>query len=522
MKLDADSLLSCRKCGATSPSRIKINSSLHILMFPCGHSRKERFTASGSVKLTATDIKFEAKKRLFSESDDWASCDGSKLAYEYQIDGVKFVERCGGSALIADDMGLGKTIQFLLFLKRHYDTSTPCLITTKSAVVVQFAKEFQQWVSPKLFQVMPITDRAHIIPGFPCYVISHDMLARKGVVQKLATIGIKCICVDESQAFKDGDSARTKALIDLITLCKIEKRVFLSGTPIKSRASEYFTILNLIDPKNFTSKAMFRNYWLDGERIAEHRIEQFRELTKNYIIRRLKSEVLTDLPELTRNYIRVSIEDQRLKDAYNQELRLLELDLAEKGGSISSMHILARLSKLRGITARAKLTHAQEWINEFREQYPDEKLAAGIHHTDVRDALKYINPDALSLSGEDNSAKKNEVVNAFQNGDCNLLIMNMIAGGVGLNLQACANAFILERCWTPPDEAQFESRFHRNGQTRPVFVTYMMAEGTIDVWFDELIERKKQILGETLDGWTFEGDAGAIREFADYVVGRRL
>jgi SNF2 family DNA or RNA helicase len=95
------------------------------------------------------------------------------------------------------------------------------------------------------------------------------------------------------------------------------------------------------------------------------------------------------------------------------------------------------------------------------------------------------------------------------------LIINELAGGVGLNLQCCANALVLERQWNAADEEQFESRFHRDGQTYPVQATYMMATGTIDEWFDEMVEEKQKIFGATVShNFVLTSDEGTLKTLA--------
>jgi len=456
----------------------------------------------------------------------FASTCGSKLAYDFQVDGVKFAEESGFNCLIADAMGLGKTIQALLTLKRNKKHLTPALILVKSSLVFQWSKELKTWASNHPFGVMPILKRENIIPGFGSYIMSMDMLSRKGVIERLLTLGIKCLILDESHSFKDPDSARTKALIKFITLGKIQHKIALSGTPIKNRADEYFTILNLLAPEHFRSLAQFRNRWLiqndKGQytRINPYRLDDFKALTSRWILRREKHEVLTNLPPLTRDYRFIEIEDQGVKDSYNKAVSLFD-NFLNNTTNITSSDILGWLAKLRAITGQAKCQAALDYAQEFLDS-SDESLAIGIQHTSVRDTLYYLleafGYKVLKLSGEDNSYRKDAVVNAFNRGDARCLVINMIAGGIGLNLQSCANALVLERQWNAADEEQFEGRFHRNGQVNAVNVTYMIAKGTIDEFFHDMVEEKRKICGETLvKDWSFTQDSDAMKELTDKV-----
>lgn len=455
----------------------------------------------------------------------------TKEAYKFQKEGVLALERMNLSGLIADPMGLGKTIQALITLKRNWEKMTPCLILVKSSLVLQWTREFKTWASAMPLAVMPVLNKSHLIPGFQVYIMSMDTLSRKGVEDRLAALKIQSIIADESHSFKDPSSNRTTALIKLITRLGIQYRIFLSGTPIKNRADEYFTILNLLAPQHFRSKAQFQSNWLIPNekgvytRIAPWKLDSFKKLISNWVIRREKSEVLTNLPPLSREKAWVKIEDENFKSAYNKTLDLFSNWLNDPDENHNSTNMLGWLAKIRALTGEAKATAAAEWAADFLDS-SDESLAIGIHHKAVRDTLYYVMDAAgyapLKFSGEDSSYVKDRVVAAFERGDNRLLIINQVAGGIGLNLQSCANALCLERMWNSADEEQFEGRFHRDGQVNAVKMTYMMAEGTIDEWFDSHVEETRQILGETLSGYTFTEDESALRKIAEMTIAGRL
>ncbi len=456
----------------------------------------------------------------------YASIDGSMLAYDFQVDGINFVENSGFNALIADAMGLGKTIQALLTLKRNKKHLVPCLIIVKSSLIFQWTKQLKAWASEHPLAVMPVLSRDQIIPGFGTYIISMDLLGRKGIVEKLSTLGIKFIILDESHSFKDPESSRTRALIKFIKENGIKYKLALSGTPIKNRASEYFTILNLLAPEYFPSLAAFKRRWLIQNekgvytRINPYRMDEFKELTSKWIIRREKHEVLTNLPPLTRDYQFIEIEEEGIKDSYNKTVNLFN-NFLNSETKLDQASILGWLARLRAITGQAKCQAAIDFTEEFTDS-TDENLAIGIQHTSVRDTLYAIfeagglNP--LKLSGEDNSYRKDRIVSQFEQGLNRVLVINMIAGGVGLNLQCCANALVLERQWNAADEEQFEGRFHRDGQVKGVKITYMIARGTIDEFFHEMVEEKRKIFGETLiKNWALTSDEGALKELTEKV-----
>ena len=302
--------------------------------------------------------------------------------------------------------------------------------------------------------------------------------------------------------------------------------VMLSGTPIKNRAEEYFISLNLMRPDIFTNLESFRRRWLTQDdngkwsRIAPHRIEAFKATTADFIIRREKNAVLS-LPPFRRAFEKVPLEDENFKKAYEAAIEVLQKrvdELNAQGKEMSFFEVQENLMTLRRIVGLAKVPFALEYVEEFLESVEDEKIIVGIHHLSVRDnlyfGLKQKGIKCLKLSGEDSAEHKNQIVQQFNSDpECRVLICNMLAGGVGLNLQVANNMLTLERQWNAADEEQFEGRVNRYGQTRPVLNTYMVAAGIpTEDYFTAMIEEKRRNCGETLDGWSFTQDRDAVRD----------
>lgn len=464
--------------------------------------------------------------------ESFYSVDRTQCAYEFQRDGVLFIEENGLSCLIADEMGLGKTVQALLAIKR---SGKKALICAKGSTIFQWAKMAQKWLSSNPLAVMPIVNRNCIVAGFEAYVISIDLLSRKGVLDKLATLGIEVIIIDECQNFKDANSNRTKALITFIQDNEIKHRIPMSGTPIKNRANEYFVMLNLLHPEIFSSYPRFCRQWLiPNEKgiyteLDPNLLSRFHEVTSKWIIRRRVKDVQKNLPPLTRDFQFMEIEDPLLKNAYNKELYMFQnfLDIAVRVDSVS---ILGWLAKMRKITGQAKIPWAKEYAEQFMEQTED-SLVLGIHHHVVRDVLYYAlekyNP--LKFSGEDSALDKERIKQEFMDKKTRLMIMNIIAGGTGTDgLQhVCHNFVTLERQWSSADEEQFEKRFIRDGQKYPCSGIYPVANGTIDEFFHTKVEEKRRILRDTLgdeaaENYSIEADDNLLRDLAEMTVRNKL
>jgi SNF2 family DNA or RNA helicase len=546
----------CPTCGKTMKLKYETPFGKKVLRaYVCGHTfftdfdsepstveSPEPSPADVSQCISSLESTFNEDSALSQFDDDgnviqypsvdpsFYSLDHAFCAYEFQQEGVRFAEKTKFNCLIADAMGLGKTIQALITVKRNLRTLAPVLYIVKGSTSLQWCNELKKWLNNDPMGVMLLINRECMISGFQHYVISMDFISRKGVLEKLLRLGIKCVVLDECQAYKDDSSKRTKALITLIQEGRIEYCLALSGTPIKNRAIEYFPILNLLDPERFYSKIGFARNWLEPNekgiytRIAPGMLDHFHDVTGKYIIRREKRDVLKNLPPLRRDFVLVEIEDPAIKKIYNGELDLFA-NFLNSAGKVNSTVLLGWLAKMRAIAGQAKVPWAMEYLQNTLDD-TDESLAIGIHHHSVRDTLyvasKAMGYDPLKLSGEDSIWRKDAVQTAFNEGRNRLLIINALAGGVGLNLQkACHHFVVLERMWNSADEEQFEARFDRDGQKYPVEATYAIAAGTIDEWFHEMIAEKRKIIRETM------GDSGSFNvtedeEFLKNLVERTL
>lgn len=467
----------------------------------------------------------------------YASLNNKMHAYPYQVDGVRFIESTDFNCLIADEMGLGKTIQALIALKRNL-TKCPALIIVKGATLFNWPREIQEWVSKNPFDCCIVQRREDIFKGFKFYIISMDLISRKGVLDLLLALDLECVVIDECQNFKDASSKRTIALIKLIQNGNIAHKICLSGTPIKNRANEYFVILNLLDPARFTSYIWFCREWLITDekgvytRINPLQEERFKRVTSKYILRRETKDVQRDLPELRINYQLVEIEDEALKKSYNYQLDLFQNFLKESYNStlgLNSTELLGWLAKLRKITGQAKCKNAVDFVREFVDSNESDKIAVGIHHQNVRDTLKLVfkhdGMEPESLSGEDSNWEKQKIADTM-NKDPNkrVLIINIIAGGQGLNLQGINNFVSLERQWNSADEDQFHKRFHRDGQKKTVTGTYLIARGTIDEFFHEMVWKKRNNIASAGigDGADETQGIGFLKEFSEFVVRHKI
>lgn len=503
----------CPKCDVTAveESRATFGKSTWLRL-ACGHLVEKE-------AIDSSTFSFET----------WTSSSDKKL-YPYQVEGANFIINAQGRALIADEPGLGKTAQAISFLKAYPDLSLPCLWVCKTTLKIQALKEIVDWCGLEYFPQIIASSKSFVLPGMKVYVISMDLL-RNFPVEKLQSLGIKTLVFDECQHIKNPDASRTQEVRRLVN--GIDYTIMLSGTPWKNRGSEYFSVLNMLAPERFPSYAMFKNRWVEiayDERKGKYTekgindIPKFREYTKDFVIRRLRKDVLPDLPEVNRQLRYVELEK-----VYGESYEKAEAKVAQaaknailEGGSLNLAAMAADLMYLKHITGLAKVDaqveDAIDWLDESEDW---EKLTIFHHHIDVGDDLQRKIDVALQERGYNKSLRmlggmdpwdRNTIQEKFKLDKRNrILIASTLASGEGLNLQFCQNASMMERQWNPANEEQAELRFSRplNYNDYPKYlqdtlfdenkqpykpsirIPYLICADTIDEMLTNLVEGKR-------------------------------
>lgn len=475
----------------------------------------------------------------------------------FQVEGAKFIE----SALsmqkgvgVFDDMGLGKTVQGLAYVKYHFKTCSPTLYIVKSKIKFKFFKEIIRWLGPDFLGQIISTGRDSLLPGLKTYIISFDLL-RRFPREKLEKLGIKLAIIDECQQIKNPDSSRTREVRALVCnpTCKV---IALSGTPWKNKGSEFFPILNILDPIKFHSYQHFLDHHVDfyykGNQRKQGGIKnpkKFREYINNIVIRREFDEVIENFPNVNRTKLIFQL-DEMNQSTYNEATSdfVKWYNDAVIGGeedALNGMEILAKLSRMRHIVGLAKIPATLGYLEEFVEN-TDKKIVVFIHHIDVG-VLMYqaltntdskSNPDWHDLAKDIKeqgievmqmtSALTDEIafsMNERFNGPrrC-IMIASTLSAGEGLDFQTACDGIMHERQWNPQNEMQaLPGRFKRIGQLSSVINSiYAEAEGTVDEFFDELVEGKRRnfhaVMNKSEEPSWSEGDLG--RDLAKSIVAK--
>ena len=313
------------------------------------------------------------------------------------------------------------------------------------------------------------------------------------------------VVLDEAQAIKNDASKRAK----LVKRFKAKFRVAATGTPVENRLGELWSLFDFLNPGLLGPAASFAARFTDDGKAAP----ELKRLVKPLILRRLKGDVLDDLPEKTEITIPVELGTAE-RTAYEACRRHALATLAEQDGEANRMSILAELTRLRRFCCHPSLVLGSNEV-------PSAKLEAlvgileglrlsghrALVFSQFTDYLAIVRKMMTShgwshcyLDGATPTAERERLVNAFQSGEGDFFVISLKAGGTGLNLTAADYVILLDPWWNPAVENQAADRAHRIGQKNPVTVYRLIASDTVEERVLELHKEKKAIAEDVLDG----------------------
>lgn len=467
--------------------------------------------------------------------------DDGRAPYPHQARNIHFLKNTAAlRGLCADDTGLGKTITACGIIKEFADEVLPVLIVCKSTLKFQWAIELFKTTSIAAQIISSSSDP--IDEDAQAWIISYDLVKRLDPMSK-DEMQPRLVVLDECQQIKNWESKRTQALLDF---CRdIPYVVGTSATPIYNDAFEYFPFLHMIRPDRFNSRDDFSymcelkrtssGVWKRGG-ISRQAEPRWKNLTSDLIIRHKREDVAPDLPRVrrTNRFVQLGANESLVKELK----KFVEMHEAIKDweGRSSNLDTMTRadamqaratsLMRMRHIIGDAKVSFALDYVKEFLNE-SDRRLTVFVHHKSVANAIiegvnKMIADGEIDINkpyimrGGMNEVERNQFVGACtSNGGwpvddprCRLLIASTQAAGEGINLQKCFDCLFVERQFNPPREEQAEGRFSRLGiliKTDFINAVYLTAIGTLDDWFHQLIEGKRNDLKRTHGDKEFYG-----------------
>lgn len=427
-----------------------------------------------------------------------------RTPYKFQVEDAERIEAMSGRCLLSSEMGTGKGLISLLWARNHPE-HRPVIIVCPASLKWNWRHEIH----------IGIGERSEILEGrkpkkrigeSPFLIINYDIL--KYWLEFLIDAEPKLLIADEIHVVSNRTAQRSRALKHLSE--KIPYMIGLSGTPLMNRPVELWHPLHCLFPKLFPSfftfamrfcspkKSIFGNGW--DFRGASH-LDELHGLLKSHSIRRLKKDVLSELPEKQRTIIPMTIPRKEYDNVLEDFLGWLTVNNPDKVHKARKAERLVQMGLLKRLAGELKLPLVMEWLDNFLKTSAEKILVFAIHRKIIaalQDRYKNI---CVVVDGSTSGKNRELAVTKFQsNSKTRMFIGNIKAAGVGLNLTAASTVAFVEIGWSPGGMMQAEDRAHRIGTKKSVNVYYLVAKDTIEHRLIYLLQSKQKVLSSTLDG----------------------
>ncbi len=440
---------------------------------------------------------------------------------DYQLEGYNWLSRLahwGVGGCLADDMGLGKTIQSLAIILQCA-ADGPSLVVAPTSVSTNWLSEVSRFTPTLKIKQLTTKDRTKTIKElgkFDLMITTYTLLQQE--VENLAKVNWQTIILDEAQAIKNAATKRSQAAMALNGSFKL----ITTGTPIENHLGELWNLFNFINPGLLGTHHQFNErYAIPIERYNNRDARlKLKKLIRPFILRRIKSQVLDELPPRTEVTLDVTMSDEEMH--FYEALRQNALDILERSADNTKgrhLQILTEIMKLRQACCNPRLIAKETRIASSKLEIFSsvvEELIGSRHkalvfsqfigHLDIiREYLDERNITYQYLDGSTSSKHRKERVEAFQSGKGDLFLISLKAGGLGLNLTAADYVIHMDPWWNPAVEDQASDRAHRIGQTRPVTIYRLVCKDTIEEKIVKLHQEKRDLADSLLEGTDMSG-----------------
>ena len=440
----------------------------------------------------------------------------------YQEDGFRWLgtlERLGFGGILADDMGLGKTLQVIAHVLAQKETGRGgcTLVVCPASLVYNWMSEISRF-APGLAAVAVLGTKAarRVLigghEGADILVTSYDLLRRD--VEEYAPLHLSRVVLDEAQYIKNPKAQVTRA----VKCLDADVRLALTGTPIENRLAELWSIFDFLMPGYLGTRDQCSKRYEGPVEAGEHDGRRLlRCAIGPFVLRRLKSEVLADLPEKTESvvYSQMSPRQRKLYLA-TQDRLALQVQHMDKGGprGPERLKVLAELTRLRQICCdprlcldgyeggSAKLETCLELVSQARDA--GHRVLVFSQFASMLDLigqrLSAAHVTWFQLTGRTSKEARERLVRRFQAGEADVFLVSLKAGGVGLNLTAADVVIHYDPWWNVAAQDQATDRAYRIGQRRDVSVMRLVVEGTVEEKIVRMQEAKRDLAASVLDG----------------------
>lgn len=466
-------------------------------------------------------------KEMFATStEDEAVVKLRKKLRNYQLQGVNFLHIKKGKALLADDMGLGKTAQIIGTASAVPEQYLPMVVLCPAHIKLNWQDEFEQWYPRAKVEVLFGRSPCKISPTTNVVILNQHILeAWKDSVLALSP---KWLIIDEAHSFVSANT-KTYAIVEQFAH-QIGKTTLVTGTPLVNMVKDLWGLLNLINPYILGGYTRFQNRFCPEAAYNHEKVSFYRSggwkrwgkpiktlkpasaskedlellyriLIHTCMIRRLKKDVASDLPKISRKVIRIQVDSVEFWKAEKELREKVKKELAARGEKDAVIDMKA-YSRLRRLVGEAKKECVVEWIKVWLDSTtPDRKLIVTGWHKDLLEKLHTIFPDSFLITGDVDTVEKHNRSKAFnKEGGKRLLFGNTKAIGTGINLVSADTILNIELPYTGADLEQVEARIHRLSQkANKVFYVYLVVKGTLEEDLLKYISKKQRLASSVLD-----------------------
>lgn len=459
---------------------------------------------------TVNDSDFQLPKEL------------ERVLRNYQKNGYRWLRtleafKFGG--ILADDMGLGKTLQVIavLLAAKQEGREGVSLVVAPASLVFNWGEELRRFAPELKFVLVTGTqgERRNKLEAYreaDVLVTSYDLLKRDTELYEGKEFLYQII--DEAQYIKNHQTVAAKA----VKVINSQIRYALTGTPIENRLSEIWSIFDYLMPGFLYKYEVFRRDFEAPiiKNQDEAAMERLKKMTSPFILRRLKRDVLKDLPDKIEkiHYVKFEKKQQELYDAQVVHMRQQIAGQDKAEFQKNKIQILAELTRLRQVCCdpslcfenykggSAKLEACIELV---------ERAAEGGHKIllfsqfvsmleIIRQELAKRELSFYMISGETSKEKRLKLVKKFNEDDTRVFLISLKAGGVGLNLTGADVVIHYDPWWNLAVQNQATDRAHRIGQDKKVTVYQLIAKGSVEEKIRKIQESKKELLEEIVGG----------------------
>ncbi len=475
---------------------------------------EELITRSGA----ETDEGWKNQLKRIAETRDFTPVVPSTLQAElrhYQKEGFEWLARLahwGVGGCLADDMGLGKTLQSLAVVLELADKG-PSLVVAPTSVSTNWQTEIQRFAPTINFRFLGVKDRKKTVQElgkFDLLVTTYTLLQQESDL--LSSVQWQAVILDEAQAIKNSATKRSQAAMTL----QAQFKLITTGTPIENHLGELWNLFHFINPGLLGDLSHFNtNFAIPIERYGDREARlHLKKLIRPFLLRRIKSQVLEELPPRTEITLEVEISQQERE--FYEALRQNAIEILENNKERPGHHlqILTEITRLRQACCNPRLIDKQSEIESAKLKVFAEVISDLLesnhkalvfsqfigHLTIIRQYLDEQKIHYQYLDGNTSTKQRKMRVDAFQAGEGKLFLISLKAGGLGLNLTAADYVLHMDPWWNPAIEDQASDRAYRIGQTRPVTIYRLVCKDTIEEKIVKLHHEKRELAGSLLEG----------------------